>query len=338
MSSNVPLMTPPPSLSSILQPIDADMRKLDDVIKNSLSSDVALINQISQYLIEAGGKRLRPALLFLISNALSHHQTIGYRHEIAAVLEFIHTATLLHDDVVDESELRRGRKTANSVFGNAASVLVGDFLYSRAFQMMVKPGEIKIMEILSSATNIIAEGEVLQLLNLNDPLVSEERYYKVILFKTAKLFEAAAELGAVLAKAPPTQTQAAAEFGQHIGVVFQLIDDWLDYAGQAAVLGKNAGDDLREGKPTLPLIYLLNEGTAAQKEMAACAIEQIEECDEDFFNDVLAAVNSSGALEYTLHQAEKKALQAKDCLSNFPDNPSTQALYQLCEYSLSRPF
>jgi octaprenyl-diphosphate synthase len=170
MSSNVPLITPPPSLSSILQPIDADMRKLDDVIKNSLSSDVALINQISQYLIEAGGKRLRPALLFLISNALSDHRAIAYRHDIAAVLEFIHTATLLHDEVVDESELRRGRKTANSVFGNAASVLVGDFLYSRAFQMMVKPGEIKIMEILSSATNIIAEGEVLQLLNLNDPI------------------------------------------------------------------------------------------------------------------------------------------------------------------------
>ncbi len=338
MSLSADTVQPVVSLSSILHPIDADMRALDQVIKTSLSSDVALINQISQYLIEAGGKRIRPALMFLISNALSGQKAVAHRHEIAAVLEFIHTATLLHDDVVDESDLRRGRQTANAVFGNAASVLVGDFLYSRAFQMMVVPGELKIMEILSSATNIIAEGEVLQLLNLNDPLVTEDRYYKVILYKTAKLFEASAELGAVLAKANASQTKAAAEFGQYIGVVFQLIDDWLDYAAQSSVLGKNAGDDLREGKPTLPLIYLLNEGTPAQKDMAACAIEQIEDCDEVFFKDVLAAVKSSGALEYTLNQAEKKAIAAKDCLSHFPDNPSTQALYQLCEYSLSRPF
>ena len=228
MSSNADAAQAVVSLSNILHPIDADMKTLDQVIKKSLSSDVALINQISQYLIEAGGKRIRPALLFLISNALSNNKPVLYRHEIAAVLEFIHTATLLHDDVVDESDLRRGRKTANAVFGNAASVLVGDFLYSRAFQMMVVPGELRIMEILSSATNIIAEGEVLQLLNLNDPLVSEDRYNKVILYKTAKLFEASAELGAVLAKASPAHTLAAAEFGQHIGVVFQLIDDWLD--------------------------------------------------------------------------------------------------------------
>jgi len=338
MSLSIEAVQPVVSLSSILHPIDADMKELDQVIKTSLCSDVALINQISQYLIEAGGKRIRPALLFLISNALSNQKMIPHRHEIAAVLEFIHTATLLHDDVVDESDLRRGRKTANAIFGNAASVLVGDFLYSRAFQMMVVPGELKIMEILSSATNIIAEGEVLQLLNLNDPLVTEDRYYKVILYKTAKLFEASAELGAVLAKANTSQTHAAAEFGRHIGVVFQLVDDWLDYAAQSSVLGKNAGDDLREGKPTLPLIYLLNEGTAHQKEMAARAIEQIEDCDEVFYSDMLQAVKTSGALEYTLHQAEKRALQAKDCLSHFPDNPSTQALYQLCEYSLSRPF
>ena len=338
MSLSADAVQPVVSLSTILHPIDADMKELDRVIKNSLSSDVALINQISQYLIEAGGKRIRPALLFLISNALSNQQTVPHRHEIAAVLEFIHTATLLHDDVVDESDLRRGRKTANAVFGNAASVLVGDFLYSRAFQMMVVPGELKIMEILSSATNIIAEGEVLQLLNLNDPLVSEERYYKVILYKTAKLFEASAELGAVLAKANVSQTQAAAEFGRHIGVVFQLIDDWLDYAAQSSVLGKNAGDDLREGKPTLPLIYLLNEGTANQKEMAARAIEQIEDCDDEFFNEVLHAVKTSGALEYTLSQAHLKAEQAKACLANFPDNPNTQALYQICDYSLSRSF
>jgi len=338
MSLSADAVQPIVSLSTILHPIDADMKELDRAIKTSLSSDVALINQISQYLIEAGGKRIRPALLFLISNALSNQQTVPHRHEIAAVLEFIHTATLLHDDVVDESDLRRGRKTANAVFGNAASVLVGDFLYSRAFQMMVVPGELKIMEILSSATNIIAEGEVLQLLNLNDPLVSEERYYKVILYKTAKLFEASAELGAVLAKANVSQTQAAAEFGRHIGVVFQLIDDWLDYAAQSSVLGKNAGDDLREGKPTLPLIYLLNEGTTHQKEMAARAIEQIEECDDEFFNEVLQAVKTSGALEYTLSQAHLKAEQAKACLAHFPDNANTQALYQICDYSLSRSF
>jgi len=338
MSSNADATQAVVSLSNILHPIDADMKTLDQVIKKSLSSDVALINQISQYLIEAGGKRIRPALLFLISNALSNNKPVQHRHEIAAVLEFIHTATLLHDDVVDESDLRRGRKTANAVFGNAASVLVGDFLYSRAFQMMVIPGELRIMEILSSATNIIAEGEVLQLLNLNDPLVSEDRYNKVILFKTAKLFEASAELGAVLAQASPASTQAAAEFGQHIGVVFQLIDDWLDYAASSAVLGKNAGDDLREGKPTLPLIYLLNEGTEVQKAMAARAIEQIDECDEEFFQEVMQAVKSSGALDYTIAQAESKAAQAKICLASFPDNPSTQALFQLCDYSLSRSF
>jgi octaprenyl-diphosphate synthase len=338
MSLSADAVQPVVSLSSILHPIDADMKELDRVIKTSLSSDVALINQISQYLIEAGGKRIRPALLFLISNALSNQKTVAHRHEIAAVLEFIHTATLLHDDVVDESDLRRGRKTANAVFGNAASVLVGDFLYSRAFQMMVVPGELKIMEILSNATNVIAEGEVLQLLNLNDPLVTEDRYYKVILYKTAKLFEASAELGAVLAKANVTQTSAAAEFGQHIGVVFQLVDDWLDYAAQSSVLGKNAGDDLREGKPTLPLIYLLNEGTTSQKEMAARAIEQIEDCDDDFFNDVLQAVKTSGALEYTISQAHVKAEQAKACLTHFPDNANTQALYQICDYSLLRSF
>jgi octaprenyl-diphosphate synthase len=338
MSLSADAVKPVVSLSTILHPIDADMKALDSVIKTCLSSDVALINQISQYLIEAGGKRIRPALLFLISNALSNQQIVPHRHEIAAVLEFIHTATLLHDDVVDESDLRRGRKTANAVFGNAASVLVGDFLYSRAFQMMVVPGELKIMEILSSATNVIAEGEVLQLLNLNDPLVSEERYYKVILYKTAKLFEASAELGAVLAKANVSQTQAAAEFGRHIGVVFQLVDDWLDYAAQSSILGKNAGDDLREGKPTLPLIYLLNEGTAHQKEMAARAIEQIEDFDDEFFNEVLQAVKMSGALEYTLSQAHIKAELAKACLAHFPDNAYTQALYQICDYSLSRSF
>jgi octaprenyl-diphosphate synthase len=326
------------NMTTIIDPIRLDMQELDQVIKQRLSSDVALINQISQYLIEAGGKRVRPALLFLISNALGNGSPVPFRHEIAAVLEFIHTATLLHDDVVDESDLRRGRKTANAVFGNAASVLVGDFLYSRAFQMMVIPGELKIMEILSSATNIISEGEVLQLLNLNDPLVNEEKYFKVILYKTAKLFEASAELGAVLAKANPAQTKAAAEFGQHIGVIFQLIDDWLDYAATSAAMGKNAGDDLREGKPTLPLIYLLSHGNSLQKEMATRAIEKIEELDDDFYASVMREVKTSGALDYTIHQAEAVAEKARLCLSEFPDNASTQSLFQLCDYSLSRSF
>jgi len=326
------------NLTTIVDPIRLDMQELDLVIKHRLSSDVALINQISQYLVEAGGKRVRPALLFLIANALGNGLSVPFRHEIAAVLEFIHTATLLHDDVVDESDLRRGRKTANAVFGNAASVLVGDFLYSRAFQMMVIPGDLKIMEILSSATNIISEGEVLQLLNLNDPLVNEEKYLKVILYKTAKLFEASAELGAVLAKATPAQTKAAAEFGQHIGVVFQLIDDWLDYAATSAAMGKNAGDDLREGKPTLPLIYLLSHGNSIQKEMATRAIEKIEELDDDFYESVMREVNTSGALDYTIQQAEVVAEKARRCLCEFPDNESTKSLFQLCDYSLSRSF
>jgi octaprenyl-diphosphate synthase len=338
MSSSLSIAQQPPSMTQVLEPIGQDMLKLDLIIKKSLASDVALINQISQYLIEAGGKRVRPALLFLISQALGNGQPLAHQHEIAAVLEFIHTATLLHDDVVDESDLRRGRKTANAVFGNAASVLVGDFLYSRAFQMMVVPGQLRIMEILSSATNVIAEGEVLQLLNLNDPEVNEDRYAKVILYKTAKLFEASAELGAVLAKANPELTTMAAHFGRDIGVVFQLVDDWLDYASSSDVMGKNAGDDLREGKPTLPLIYLLNQGNPQQRMMAAKAIAQEEVCDESFYQSVLAEVKASGALEYTLNKAQSTAQQARQSLAHFPDNVYTQALHKLCDYSLARSF
>jgi octaprenyl-diphosphate synthase len=336
MSSSSTLSQNSITISKVFEPIQDDMKELEAVMKKSLASEVALINQISQYLIEAGGKRIRPALLFLISNALSNGKSIDYRHDIAAVLEFIHSATLLHDDVVDESDLRRGRKTANAVFGNAASVLVGDFLYSRAFQMMVQPGELRIMEILSSATNVIAEGEVLQLINLNDSQVDEERYFQVIMYKTAKLFEASAELGAVLAKASPQLTAQAAEFGKYIGLVFQLVDDWLDYASTSEVMGKNAGDDLREGKPTLPLIYLLNHGSDSEKQMAAKAIEQFEACDEVFYETVLASVKTSGALEYTLSKAKEVAQLARHCLKDFPLNKNTQALHDLCDYSLSR--
>jgi octaprenyl-diphosphate synthase len=338
MSSSSTIDKSATSITKVLEPIREDMMELDLVIKKSLASDVALINQISQYLIEAGGKRIRPALLFLTANALANGKQVAYRHEMAAVLEYIHTATLLHDDVVDESDLRRGRKTANAVFGNAASVLVGDFLYSRAFQMMVAPGDMRIMQILSSATNIIAEGEVLQLLNLNDPLVNEDRYFKVILYKTAKLFEASSELGAVLAKASSDQTKLAAEFGCHIGIVFQLIDDWLDYASSSSVMGKNSGDDLREGKPTLPLIYLLNEGNPLERSMAAKAIEQIEECDDAFYETILSSVKTNGALDYTISKAEETAKLARNCLESFPDNAYTQSLFELCDYSLARMF
>jgi len=323
-------------LNQILEPIQEDMRVLNQVIGKRLASEVTLINQISQYLVQAGGKRIRPAILFLVANALNDGKTVPFSHDMAAVVEFIHTATLLHDDVVDESDLRRGRKTANAVFGNAASVLVGDFLYSRAFQMMVEPAEMVIMKILSSATNIIAEGEVLQLLNLNDPEVDEQRYRQVILYKTAKLFEASAELGAVLAKASAPLTRASAQFGNHIGVTFQLVDDWLDYSADAFAMGKNTGDDLREGKPTLPLIYLLNHGSAKEKALAQQAIQQVDTCDEAFFEEVLRTVRSSGALEYTLEQAMLEAEKARSCLASFPKNAYTEALQKLCDYSLAR--
>ena len=323
-------------IHSAFMPIQEDMRLLDGVIVQSLKSDVALIDQIAQYLVQAGGKRIRPALLFLIAGAIQKPSLVPHRHIIAAVVEFIHTATLLHDDVVDESDLRRGRKTANAVFGNAASVLVGDFLYSRAFQMMLKPGQLRIMEILSSATNVIAEGEVLQLLNLNDPNVTEERYRQVILFKTAKLFEASAELGAVLAKGTLEQQKAAAEFGSSLGVAFQIMDDWLDYASDAQTMGKNVGDDLREGKPTLPLIYLLNHGTHAQKLMVQQAIEQNDVLDEAFYDQVLTEVRNSHALQYTLDQAELEIQRARNCLNAFEANPFTDSLRKLCDYSISR--
>ena len=325
-------------IKTILMPIEKDMLTLDEVIEKSLRSDVALINQISQYLIQAGGKRIRPALVFLIVGAIKNPSLVLHRHEIAAVVEFIHTATLLHDDVVDGSDLRRGRKTANAVFGNSASVLVGDFLYSRAFQMMVVPGQLKIMEILSTATNVIAEGEVLQLLNLNDPDVTELRYRQVIQYKTAKLFEAAAQLGSVLANGNEAQYAAAAEFGASLGIAFQIMDDWLDYASDAQTMGKNAGDDLREGKPTLPLIYLLNHGTLAQQQMVQLAIEQSDELDEDFYQSVLHEVRSSGALSYTLNQAKIEIEKAKACLSAFEENMFTQSLRALCDYSIARSF
>ena len=303
-------------LSQILAPIALDFKALDGVIRQRLASKVALIDQISTYIIQAGGKRVRPALLMLVAKALSNGKEIPHTLEMAAVVEFIHTATLLHDDVVDESTLRRGRETANAAFGNAASVLVGDFLYSRAFQMMVSPNDLRVMQILSDATNTIAEGEVLQLLNMNDPEVDEASYLQVIRYKTAKLFEASTELGAMLANATDVQCAQAAAFGRHIG--------------------KNAGDDLREGKPTLPLIYLLENGNSEERLLVRAAIQQNQDLPDDVFVQILNAVQTSGALDYTQSAAKREAELAMACIQDFPANEATSALRALCDYSLAR--
>jgi octaprenyl-diphosphate synthase len=307
------------------------MEAVNTVIRQRLHSEVSLVNQIAEYIISAGGKRIRPVLVLLLANAYGYRGTA--HHELAAVVEFIHTATLLHDDVVDESSMRRGRQTANALFGNAASVLVGDFLYSRSFQMMVGLDDMRVMRILSDATNVIAEGEVLQLLNMHDPDVSEESYLKVIRSKTAKLFEAAAELGALVAGASDEQIAAAGEYGRSLGTAFQLIDDVLDYAGDAAEIGKNLGDDLREGKPTLPLIWLMEHGTPQQRELVRSCIEQ---GDEQQFDAVLSAVTASGALAYTRAQAEQAARRAQEAIAGLPENEYKRSLLQLCSFAVDR--
>jgi octaprenyl-diphosphate synthase len=315
----------------IIAPIAADMDAVNRVIREQLYSDVPLVNQIAEYIISAGGKRIRPVLVLLMANAHGYRGT--NHHQMAAVIEFIHTATLLHDDVVDESSLRRGRQTANAMFGNAASVLVGDFVYSRAFQMMVTVGNMRIMQILADATNVIAEGEVLQLLNMHDPDVTEERYLQVIRSKTAKLFEAAAQLGALLAGATEADIEAAAEYGRSLGTAFQLVDDVLDYSGNAADIGKNVGDDLREGKPTLPLIWLLQNGTAEQRALVRACIET---GDEQHFNDVLAAITTSGALTYTRGEAEKAARRAAESISSLRASAFKDSLLQLSAFAVDR--
>lgn len=321
----------PATQTSIIQPIATDMDAVNAVVRHQLHSDVPLVNQIAEYIISAGGKRLRPVLLLLMANAFGYRGT--HHHDLAAVVEFIHTATLLHDDVVDESSLRRGRQTANALFGNAASVLVGDFLYSRAFQIMVSVGNMRVMQILADATNVIAEGEVLQLLNMHDPDVTEERYLQVIRSKTAKLFEAAAELGALIAGASDTDIEAAAEYGRSVGTAFQLIDDVLDYSGNAAEIGKNVGDDLREGKPTLPLIYLMEHGTPEQRSLVRSCIEN---GDEQRFDEILAAITSSGALDYTKREAEKAAQRAADAVTALPASKFKDSLIQLCAFAVDR--
>lgn len=308
-----------------------DMRQVDEVIQRRLASDVAMINQIAHYIISAGGKRIRPMLVLLFSSALGFQGR--ERFELAATVEFVHTATLLHDDVVDESALRRGRRTANALFGNAASVLVGDFVYSRAFQMMVSVNRMRVLEVLADATNVIAEGEVLQLMNMHDPDLAVEDYLRVIRFKTAKLFEASARLGAVLADAQPAVEESCAAYGRSLGTAFQLVDDLLDYEGATVLLGKNVGDDLREGKPTLPLIYLMQHGTPTQRELVRACIEN---GDEQHFDQILAAITTSGALEYTTSQAHKCAAKALASLASLPDSRFKNSLLELCSFAVKR--
>ena len=307
------------------------MLAVDATIRAQLHSDVPLVSQIADYIISAGGKRIRPALVLLMANAWGYRGTD--HHKLAAVIEFIHTATLLHDDVVDESSLRRGRETANALFGNAASVLVGDFVYSRAFQMMVSVDNMRVMRILADATNVIAEGEVLQLMNMHDPDVTEERYLQVIRSKTAKLFEAATELGSLIAGTTEDNINAAAEYGRSLGTAFQLIDDVLDYSGNAHDIGKNVGDDLREGKPTLPLIYLLQHGTTQERELVRNCIEH---GDEEHFDDILNAITGSGALEYTRLKAEQASQRAISSLDNLPEGVHKTALMQLAKFAVER--
>ncbi len=307
------------------------MLEVDRTIVQRLESGVPLVAHISQYIIAAGGKRLRPALLLLVCGALGYAD--NQRFKMAAVVEFIHTATLLHDDVVDDSTLRRGMATANETFGNPASVLVGDFLYSRAFQMMVETGEMRVMEILADATNTIAEGEVLQLINMHDASLDEAGYLRVIRSKTAKLFEASSRLGAVLAGAPPSVEEACATYGQALGTAFQIIDDVLDYDGNAAEMGKNLGDDLREGKATLPLIAAMQRGNAADSLLVRNAIESGS---TEQLERIIDIVRGTGALQVARNAAASEAQRAIDAIAVLPDNAHTQCMLQLATQLLER--
>jgi octaprenyl-diphosphate synthase len=311
--------------------MDAEMREVDAVIRRRLTSEVALVDQIARYITSAGGKRIRPLLLLLFSSALGFKG--AERFELAASVEFIHTATLLHDDVVDESGLRRGRETSNAVFGNAASVLVGDFIYSRAFQMMVSVNQMRVLQVLSDATNVIAEGEVLQLMNMHDADLHVSDYLKVIRYKTAKLFEASARLGAVLANSPPEVEEACAGYGRSLGTAYQLVDDLLDYEGSTSELGKNVGDDLREGKPTLPLLIAMERGSADERALIRKAIQDGE---VDRLADVIAIVRRTGALDATREAAREETMQAQRSLAVLEDSVHKEALLKLCQRSLER--
>ena len=321
------------SLDHLYAPIAADMRAVDGVIRERLHSEVVLIRQVAEYIIGAGGKRLRPALVLFSAGALGYRGS--HHRELAAVVEFIHTATLLHDDVVDESDLRRGNRTANALFGNAASVLVGDFLYSRAFQMMVSVGSMRIQQVLADATNTIAEGEVLQLLNCHNADIDIPQYLRVIRYKTAKLFEAAARLGAILSGAPAEVEEGLARYGMHLGTAFQLVDDVLDYSGDEDATGKHLGDDLAEGKPTLPLIHAMQQGSAAQ---SACVRHAIEEGGRNAFPEVMAAIRATGALDETRRHAETEAQLALEAIAMLPASTYKDSLVQLPPFAVARDF
>ena len=308
-----------------------DMRGVDAVIQRRLTSDVAMIDQIAHHIIGAGGKRIRPMLVLLFSSALGFDGP--ERFELAATVEFIHTATLLHDDVVDESALRRGRQTANAMYGNAASVLVGDFVYSRAFQMMVSVNRMRVLEVLADATNVIAEGEVLQLMNMHDPDLTVEAYLRVIRYKTAKLFEASSRLGAVLAESGEAIEESCASYGRALGTAFQLVDDLLDYDGSPAQMGKNVGDDLREGKPTLPLLIAMERGTPHQRDLIRHAIEHGE---IDGLPEIVDIVRETGALTATRDAARAEGAKAHASLSALPDSAFKQALVELIFRSIER--
>ena len=321
------------NLNNIQSHIAQDMQAVDTVIRLSLHSEVSLVNTIGEHIINGGGKRLRPALVLLSSGIFGNIQT--QHHELAAIVEFIHTATLLHDDVVDESAMRRGKSTANHLFGNAASVLVGDFLYSRAFQMMVTLQNMRVMEILSEATNIISEGEVLQLMNIHNADVTEQEYLKVIHFKTAKLFEASTRLGAVISGANSEDEAALAQYGMRLGTAFQLIDDVLDLSGDVNQIGKNLGDDLAEGKPTLPLLIAMHRGSATESATIRKAIQQ---GGLDELPAVLAAVKSNDALNYVRDLAANEARIGCEAIAHLPESTNKKALINLAAFAVKRDF
>ncbi len=320
-------------IESIYQLIADDMSAVDKLIQSRLQSDVVLINQLSLYIINSGGKRLRPALVILCARACGY--TGGEHINLATIIEFIHTATLLHDDVVDGSDLRRGEKTANAVWGNEASVLVGDFLYTRAFEMMVEMDSMRLMEILSHTTNIIAEGEVMQLMNCNDPDTTEQRYLDVIHHKTAKLFESAGQLGAVISGASEEIEHAMASYAMHLGSAFQLVDDVLDYSANSEAIGKNIGDDLAEGKPTLPLIYAMRTGSPEQ---ATIIREAIEQGSLDKMAEIVDIINNTGAIDYTAQAAQHEIDLAKGTLAILPESDYKTALLALADFAINRTF
>jgi octaprenyl-diphosphate synthase len=316
---------------SILAPVGPQMTLVDAIIRERLGSDVTLVRSVAEYIVASGGKRLRPALLLLTAGAAGY---AGEAHlPLAAVIEFIHTATLLHDDVVDTSDMRRGRRTANAAFGNAASVLVGDFLYSRAFQIMVEFDNMRVMRVLADATNAIAEGEVMQLMNAHDPEVDDVRYLEVIRRKTAKLFQAAARLGGVIAGSGPALEERLAAYGMHVGTAFQLIDDVLDYSGDTATIGKSLGDDLAEGKPTLPLIYTMRAGTPEQAQTVRRAIVDGGRSE---FAGVLEAIRACGALDFAREAAEREAHSAALALETLPASAHKDSLLELASFSVTR--